>query len=102
MAELTKEHHKAISTIIECMLHTIHNLIEEDEDGKLEEAQIVRSFNHLFNVFAQLTSGKYGDQTQFIKEETKRLIKQLTNHDNKTSKTLEEVISEQLNPNWHL
>ena len=104
MAELTKRTQQAISTILECMLHTIHNLMQDDRFHVLDEKHIVYSFNELFKVFADLTTGKYGDQTEFIKKETKRLITVLIEDKSteESRKTLKDIINNQLNKSWHL
>ena len=103
MAELTKRTQQAISTILECMLHTIHNLMQDDRFHVLDEKHIVYSFNELFKVFAELTTGKHGDQTEFIREETKRLIKILIKEKSteESRKTLKDIINNQLNKSWH-
>lgn len=102
MAKLEMPHEQALSTIIECMLHTIQDLVNTKETSSLKYVDLVKAFNHLFNYLCELTTGKYGDQTAFIKKETKRLIRLITHSEPKESKTLEEIISEQLSPNWHL
>ena len=100
MAELDIPHEQALSTIIECMLHTIQDLVTTKETNSLKDVDLVKAFNHLFNFLCELTTGKYGDQTDFIKKETKRLIRLISNTEQRATKTLEDIINEQLDKSW--
>ena len=74
MAELDIETaRRAITTILESLLFTIKASAKELEKHYSSE-YIAKSFNFLFETFADITTGKYGYQGEYIQSEVKRLI----------------------------
>ena len=91
MAELDIETaRRAITTILESLLFTIKASAKELEKHYSSE-YIAKSFNFLFETFADITTGKYGYQGEYIQSEVKRLIEK--SNEKTDVKHFKEVVS---------
>ena len=100
MEELEMETAKrAVSTIVQSIINTIVDC-SDDLEKQYTSEELSRSFNLLFDMFGKLTTGKYGDQSIFIKSEVKRLIEKTNSKNFEDKNTYLDHITEVLGKEW--